>query len=429
MPLIVETNGITPVLRKPLWCARMATPYFGFAFAILGLLLALSTARADTVVVSTVSELESAVSGANSNGGDRTILVADGTYTLDTGLYISAPNVRIAGQSGNRQSVIIQGDGMSYAASVGNVITVAADYFTLEDITLQRSGNHLIQIRGETDADFATIRNCILRDANEQIIKVSVNVNNTSVSSDNGLLENCLFEYTAGVGPQFYIGGIDAHSADNWIVRNNTFRNILSPSNSVAEYAIHFWNDSADNLVEKNLIVNCDRGIGFGLNSRGNSAGIIRNNMIYHAANTGQFNDVGIALHNSPDTAVYNNTVFLEHGYPYAIEYRFAGTTNARITNNLTNKPIQDQDGASGSEVSNVTNASSGWFVNATAGDLHLASEISALVDQGQSVQGLVEDFDGEARPQGAGIDIGADEYSSGGTLPRPLPPSNLSAE
>lgn len=396
--------------------------------ATLFFLMSFQNATADTVVVNNVSELENAVSGANNNGGDRIILVADGTYTLSSGLYISAPNVTIAGQSGNRESVVIQGDAMSETASVGNVITVAADNFTVEDVTLQRSRNHLIQIRGETDADSPTIRNCILRDAFEQIVKVSVNVNNTSVSSDNGVVENCLFEYTAGIGPQFYIGGIDAHAADDWVVRNNTFRDIISPSGSVAEYAIHFWNGSSNTLVENNLIINCDRGIGFGLNSRGNTGGTIRNNMIYHAANKGPFADTGISIHNSPNTNIFNNTIFMEHGYPTAIEYRFSGTNNVTITNNLTNKPIRDMDGASGSESSNIESAASNWFVNVAAGDLHLSGDVSQVVDQGQTIGGLNSDFDGDARPQGAGFDIGADELSGGASV-RPMPPTGLTSQ
>ena len=172
-----------------------------------------------------------------------------------------------------------------------------------------------------------------------------------------------------------------------------------------------------------------DRGIGFGLNSRGNERGIIRNNMIYHAANKGQFADVGIAIHNSPNTDIYNNTVFMEHSYPTAIEYRFSGTTNANITNNLTNKSIRNLDGASGTESSNIEAAQSNWFVNVSSGDLHLSSAIAQVVDQGQAVPGLNDDFDGEIRPLAAGIDIGADEYSSGGAPVRPLAPTNLVAE
>ena len=51
-----------------------------FSAAILTLLSQICLA--DTVVVNTVDELQSAVSGANNNGGDGTILVADGIYTL-----------------------------------------------------------------------------------------------------------------------------------------------------------------------------------------------------------------------------------------------------------------------------------------------------------------------------------------------------------
>ena len=85
-------------------------------------------------------------------------------------------------------------------------------------------------------------------------------------------------------------------------------------------------------------------------------------------------------------------------------------------------------DGASGSETSNIENASASWFANTGSGDLHLGSEVSQVVDQGQSIAGLTSDFDGDARPQGAGIDIGADEYSLG-VAARPLAPSNLVAE
>jgi len=113
------------------------------------------------------------VATANSAGGNRTILLANGTYSLTDTLYINAPNITIAGPTGGRANVIIQGDAMSATAVVGTVIRVAASGFQLHDVTLQKSKYHLIQIAGETNAQAPVIRDCILRDAYEQMIKVS----------------------------------------------------------------------------------------------------------------------------------------------------------------------------------------------------------------------------------------------------------------
>jgi hypothetical protein len=381
---------------------------------------------AQNVQVSTVSQLESAIATANSAGGGQTILLSDGIYTLNSTLYVNAPNITIAGLSADRTKVIIQGDAMSSSARVGTVIRVAGSNFTLRDVTLQKSKYHLLQIVGENNADGAVIRNCIMRDAYEQMLKVSIDPGNMSVTADNGLVENCLFEYTAGMGPQYYIGGVDAHGAKNWVVRRSTFRNISSPNTAAAEYAVHFWNGAANNTVEKNLIVNCDRGIGFGMQGAGTSGGVIRNNMVYHAAGGGPYADVGIALAESRSAQVYNNTVLLENDFPWTIEYRFAATTGVLVANNLTNKQIISRDGATGTISANVTSATTSWFSNASTGNLHLASAVAAVIDRGIGVSGLVDDFDGQSRLGSPSIDVGADEYGASTALAAPMPPSDV---
>jgi len=168
----------------------------------LAALMFCAAAHAQTTIeVSNVSQLANAVTSANSSGGNVIISVADGTYSLSDTLYVNAPNVTIQGKSGARDKVIIQGDAMAENAHVGNVIRVAASNFKLNDVTLQKAGWHLIQIAGETNADAPVITNCILRDAYQQLVKVSQDPNNHNVVSDNGRIENCLFEYSAGIGP------------------------------------------------------------------------------------------------------------------------------------------------------------------------------------------------------------------------------------
>jgi hypothetical protein len=376
-------------------------------------------ANSANVTASTVAQLMNAVNNANNSGGNVSILLQDGTYTLSDTLYINAPNVTVAGMSGNREHVVLQGDSMSSSAKVRNLLRVAANNFQIHDITLQRSGWHLVQIVGESNADSPIIRNCVFRDSYEQMLKASVDLTNTTIASDNGLVEDCLFEYTAGIGPQYYIGGIDVLGGRNWIVRNNIFRFIISPSTSVAQFAVHFWSDSANNVVERNMVIDCDRAIGFGMDARPNTGGIIRNNMIYHSPNKGQYADVSIALTESTGSQIYNNTVFMENSFPWAIEYRFQSTTNVLIANNLTNKPIMSRDGATGAIAKNVTNALKAWFSNPANGDLHLVSANAQVTDAGQAVSGLTDDFDGQSRPQGGGVDIGADEFFSGNVVPQ----------
>jgi hypothetical protein len=383
------------------------TPFFALMAYFCFTVTIIVPGTAEAVVVSSASELANAIEEANS-GGDKTIILEDGTYTLDTMLWVDAEGVTVRSSSGNRDNVTIRGAGME--GSVSHIFNVAGSDFTVSDLTLGWVANHAIQIQGNENAHRPLMQNLHIIDTYEQMIKVSYD-SSTDNSSENGIVEDCLFEYSAGIGPQYYIGGIDAHRAINWIVRNNTFKAIRSPSDETAEFAIHFWSDSEDTLVESNLIINCDRGIGFGLGDRGHIRGIIRNNMIYHDPEE-LFDDVGISLESASDTQVYNNTIYLEHSYPNAIEYRFTGTTGVLIVNNLTNKALSPRDGASATVSHNVTDAQASWFLNLTSGDLHLSARPSAVIDQGQSVTGLTSDYDGDSRPQGEGIDIGADEVN-----------------
>lgn len=368
--------------------------------------LFLRLAFSEEITVSSVTELQAAVDAANSSNEPMLIWVADGTYQLDNMLWVTASGLIVRSVSGNRGSVILEGQGMY--GNVSHIFNLNGPNFTVQDMTLRRVANHAIQLQPGVDG--VIIDNIHILDTYEQMVKIAYDPSDMSLTADNGVMSNCLLEYSSGIGPNYYIGGIDAHNAKNWIVRNNIFKNILSPDGSLAEHAIHFWSDSENTLVERNLIINCDRGIGFGLGDRGHKGGIIRNNMIYHDSSEG-FGDVGIGLESAPGVQVYNNTILQNHSYPNAIEYRFAATENVSIENNLTNKIITSRDEGQAQLSHNITDAVSSWFLAPASGNLHLSAEITSLVDQGKIIEGLTSDFDNDLRPFGAGIDIGADEY------------------
>ena len=96
----------------------------------------------------------------------------------------------------------------------------------------------------------------------------------------------------------------------------------------------------------------------------------------------------------------------------WAIEYRYENA-GIDIINNLTNGTILARDTGTATLGSNNTVAQAAWFVNAGGGDLHLASSVGGVVNAGQAVSGLVDDFDAATRPYGGAYDIGADEYGS----------------
>jgi hypothetical protein len=359
------------------------------------------------VNVSTEDGLWNAVNTAQE--GD-TILLADGTYNLGQNehyVWIDTPNVTLRSASGNREAVILDDN---YSGS--EIVSIVASNVTVADLTIKRAGTHPIHVMSTSSSDTLNtlIYNVHIIDPGQQAIKI--NPASAGHYPDDGTIACSHIELTdAGrvevlnINGDCYTGGVDAHQAQGWVIRDNLIEGFWC-SSGLSEHGIHMWSNCRDTLVERNRLVENARGIGFGLGSSGHVGGIIRNNMVY------VMQDVGIGLESSPNSRVYNNTVYTEN-YFNSIEYRFGATTGVEIINNLTNEAIASRDGGSGTVQNNVTDAQSSWFVSATTGDLHLVSDsIASVIDQGQTLADVSDDFDGESRPQGSVYDIGADEYS-----------------
>ncbi len=357
----------------------------------------------DVIYVSNVEELEATVNLTKK--GNCTVIIKDGVYILDSSLFLTGNNLTYRSESGMRENVIISG-GMSKKGSGGinSIFQISGNNFTLRDMSLGRSKNHGVQILGEYDnaADHCYISNVCFFDIKEQMIKGSWNSSKPGNHADFGIVEYCLFEYTAGQAYQYSCGGIDVHRGQNWRVKGNIFKNIKSPEGRLSEGAVHFWNHSDGTIVKNNKIYNCDRGIIFGMDGSPHYNGIIMNNMIHVTV------DAGIYICESVNTKVYNNTVYNESGYPNSIEYRFYcdGTV---IANNFTNRAIYARDGADACLQSNLITPDLTYFKNHQSGDLHITGLAEKAINKGISLPEVIEDVDLQSRVNSL-YDIGADE-------------------
>ncbi len=379
---------------------------------------ALPAPTGTVVHVSTVSALQAAVSALTSN---TTIVLAPGTYPLTSTLWVGGSSalshVTIRGATNNRDDVVLVGKGMGVASSTvpfGIWAGGSVTDLTIANLTIRDVYQHPIMFNAGTESP--RVYNVHLINAGQQFLKANPDGNGGGV--DNGVVEYSVFEYT-GTAPDSYTNGVDVHTGRNWIIRHNLFRRIRAPQGQLAGPAILMWNGSRDTVTEGNTFIDCQREISYGLienTPNDHTGGIIRNNFIVRGAGMG--GDVAIAVFDSPGTKVLHNTVLLNGQYPNAIEYRFPHTTGVSIVNNLSDRGAQARDGASATVQGNVWTAGSSWFVNPSAGDLHLSSAATAAKDHGVSTSDVPTDWDGQARPNGSAPDVGADE--AGGSTPPP---------
>jgi len=355
------------------------------------------------------STIESAASGT-------TILLHDGFYDMSGGdsthrLLFSTPGLTLRSASGNREAVILDAD---YATD--ELVSVQASNTTIADITLMRAYNHPIHVSGpETPIDNILIHNVHVIDSGQQAIKVNP-VGAGTV--DNSTLECSYLELT-DVGRPFirnncYTGGLDAHAATGWVVRRNRIEGFWCDT-GLSEHGIHMWRLCQDTLVEENLIIDCARGIGFGLGpgNDGHIDGIIRNNFVaagdpdLFASPTGF--DSGISLWGAEGARAYHNTVAsTQSPSASSIEWRFI-STSVTLANNLVTDRIWDRGGTS-NLAGNTEYAPLNLFADVAGGDLHLTDPESGPVDAGTPLSPGFADNDFDSLLRDAAPDIGADE-------------------
>jgi len=363
------------------------------------------------VVVSTVAEFRAAVEAAVPG---TVIELTDGTYYWNDNTtlqrFTDKNNITVRSQSGNRDAVVLQGDGINSGTEFVFKLT-RADYITIENLTMRDVYWHCVQVN--EGSDHFTVRNCVMWDAGEGPIKSTVISGLNGPFSDYGLVEDCKIGFTT-TGQRSVVEGIDLIAGLGWVVRNTEFYNVIKVP--APAYGCFAKAACIDTVIENCYAQNCDVSYSWGGGGSPVSlhrlelpaehyGGIMRNNIVH--TTTG---DVGMYINSAVDFKIYNNTLWTANGFS-SIDIRFALSTGD-IVNNLCTDGYRLRDGALATVATNIWNADTSYFVNQPAADYHLVSTATNAIDKGTNVSADVPiDMDGEARPKGSALDIGADEY------------------
>ncbi len=361
-----------------------------------------------------------------------TLLLQDGEYALDgTYIWIEADGVTVRSESGDREAVVLDGGYVS-----AEILRVEASNVTVADFTLKRPTTHPIHVSPAAAGPSITgtrILNVHVIDPMQQSIKINPN---GEFNADQGEVGCSTLELTAEGRPHVdpvvsgcYTGGVDAHAAHGWWIHDNHIEGFWCPE-GLSEHGIHMWSGCRDTVVERNVLVDNVRGIGFGMYEvpegrvyddepcpgvaiAGHYGGVIRNNAVSGSdpdlfASQHGF-DVGISVNQSCDVRVLHNTVATTDEPYISIEYRFADTT-ATITNNVVTKNIRQREDAQAILDGNLEYAPTALFTDVAGGDLHLLPSAVDAIDQGVDIPAgeCDEDMDRDART--GARDIGADE-------------------
>ena len=365
------------------------------------------------VRVANVTALRKAVAEARAGA---TILLADGRYPVDE-LLVTQDGLTIRGESGDRDKVILDGQ-----EKFTKIVRIRGSKdLTIADLTVANSRQYGIFFLGDSGVQRLTIYNVKFHNCYTRGLKGTdaARVNDSGsqrhppevvekIRPAGGQVRYCLFvndDVTPNLQPYNgdYVGGIDAMWLKDWVIAGNVFVNIRG-RNGGGRGAIFVWVNSQNVVAERNLIVNCDRGICFG-NPSGEplhmTGGVVRNNFI--VAGRSQ----AIEICRTRDTAVLNNTVFSDPPAQRVVQFHQLAGAGNRFINNLVLGGLEAPPEVAAK--SNLVAALKGWFVNPQIGDLRLTGE--GGVGKGQWLSEVTDDFDG--RPRAHPPDIGAHERSS----------------
>jgi hypothetical protein len=376
---------------------------------------ALPPAHEKVLGVGTAAELLAAVDRVEPGG---TILVADGHYKLPRVIVLTdKKKITIRGASADPTKVTLSGKGWDTDAKNDDILHIGhCEGVTIADLTFVDCQSYGIKVEAENAPKDIHIYNCRFRNIGVRAIKGSAG-REPDVRAVKGSVRYCQFENTKVPPTNWlyggnYIAAIDMMALEDWRFSDNFFANIKGHSGG-GRAAIFIWVRSRRVVVERNVIVNCDRGIAFGnpgqstANPSGErlvyvAEGTIRNNFIAGGA------DCGIELWYADRIKVLHNTIWRpERNWNRGIRVG-TGTVNTEIVNNLVHGEIR-LEGGEAKVRQNLASRLEGYFVDSASGNLALTSAATGAIDKGETLTNLSDDVRHHARDNRP--DLGAWEY------------------
>ena len=368
--------------------------------------------RGEVVRAATVEELLAAVDRIEPGG---TILLAEGHYRLPRVLILQRKkNLTIRSAGEDPTKVTLSGKGWDSNVKGDDIVHIGqCDGVTIADLTFTDCRSYGIKVEAENAPKNIHIYNCRFRDIGVRAIKGSAG-NDPNIRAVKGSVRYCSFENTRVPPADWlyggdYISAIDMMALEDWTFSDNCFRNIKG-RNGGGRAAIFIWVRSRRVVVERNLIIDCDRGVAFGnpgqstANLAGEqlayvSDGIIRNNVIVGGA------DCAIELWYAERIKVFNNSIWRpERNWSRGIRVG-TGTLETEIVNNLVHGEIR-LDGGEAQLRQNLTRRLDGYFVDPASGNLALTSAASGAIDQGVALPEVTDDI--RQRSRSGRPDLGA---------------------
>jgi hypothetical protein len=354
--------------------------------------------------VSTADELVAAIERVEPGG---TIMVADGLYRVPRILVLrDKRGVTLRSVTGDADRVVLTGGGWDAGTGGSDLLHITrSSGITIAQLTFAEARTYGIKIEAETAPREIHIYDCRFRNIGVRAIKGSAS-QDPEMRARVGSVRFCRFQNTKvpPAGWLFggdYIAAIDMMALEDWVFSDNVFRDIKG-RNGGARAALFVWVRSRGVVVERNLFVDCDRGVAFGnpgvsTANEGDQPpvyvadGVIRNNFIAGGP------DCGIELWYSRGIRVHHNSIWRpRENWRRGIRVG-TGTREVDIANNLVHGDILFEGGTAELR-GNLVGRLEAVFVDPAAGDLRLTDGAAEAVDQGQRLPDVPEDIGRRAR-------------------------------